>query len=297
MTSSCIIGIDIGGSSVKAGLVTSAGELLSVKKEPTGKTAQEIQDTLKKLVTLLLTEASQKQMEVCGIGIGSPGPLDKEKGMILNTPNLPHNTLLRVPLQEITRLPVYLENDANCFGLAEACFGSGKDKRTIFGITLGTGFGSCLIIDGKLFTGRGNATEFGHTTINFDEKKKKDENTYQGSVEYYISKAAQVRYAEEQGLGQISPRETHTLAEQGNAKALKVFEQYGFYLGIALANAINTFDPDIVVIGGACSRSFPFFKDALFEQLQQRCIVKIPEITVSALSEPGILGAASLFIV
>ena len=103
-------------------------------------------------------------------------------------------------MQDVTQLPIKIENDANCFGLAEAHFGAAKSKKTVFGITLGTGFGSCLIISKKLFTGRGNATEFGHTTINFDEKKEKDGNTCQGSVEYYISKAAQVRYAEELGL-------------------------------------------------------------------------------------------------
>ena len=183
------IGIDIGGSSIRAGLVSDSGEILQLGKQKTVQTAEGIQSILKQLVAALILYADKNNITIKGIGIGSPGPLDKEKGMILNTPNLPNNIELKEPLQKAFPIPVVVENDANCFGLAEVHFGKAKDKRYVLGITLGTGFGSCLVIDKKLYLGRGNATEFGHTTIKYDGEKT--QTTFPGSVEFYVSKASQ----------------------------------------------------------------------------------------------------------
>lgn len=289
---SFIIAIDIGGSTIKTGLVAADGKLSKILRYKTAKTATAIQKTLQCAVKELTKEAEKRKTQIIGIGIGCPGPLDTKVGKTLNTPNIPQNMELKKPLWDY-KLPLQVENDANCFGMAEAYYGGGKNTASMIGITLGTGFGSCFLIEKKLYTGRGNAIEFGHTTINFDGEIT--ENKLQGTVEYYISKAAQLRYATEQGLHVLDPKELHQLAEKDNQQAKAAFATYGFYLGIALANIINILDPELVMLGGACANSYKFFKKAMEEQLQKRLIVAQPPIAVSSLQEPGILGAAGLF--
>jgi glucokinase len=285
------IGIDLGGSSISAGLVDK--EMIHFLKEKTPADAAGIQSVLKKLVGELLVFADSQGMQVKGIGIGSPGPLDKENGMILNTPNLPQNMELRKPLQEVFPLPIIIENDANCFGLAEAHFGAGVGKRFVGGFTLGTGVGTCFLMDKKLFLGRGNATEFGHSTLKFDDNAGLDGR--RGSVEYYLGKEAQLRYIKEAGFGTMRPREVHDLASQGDVQASEVFKEYGKYLGIAIANFANTLDPEIVVLGGGAANSFAFFKETMFAEMKDRLIVEPVEVVASNLKHPGVLGAAALF--
>ena len=248
---------------------------------------------MKKIVGELLVFADSHGKQVKGIGIGSPGPLDKEKGIVLNTPNLPQNMELRKPLQEVFPLPIIIENDANCFGLAEAHFGAGVGKRFVGGFTLGTGVGTCFLMDKKLFLGRGNATEFGHSTLKFDDDCGADGRP--GSVEYYLGKEAQIRYIKEAGFGTMRPREVHELASQGDVQALEVFKEYGKYLGIALANFANTLDPEIVVLGGGAANSFKFFKETMFSEMKDRLIVEPIEVVSSSLEHSGVLGAAALF--
>ncbi len=281
------IGVDIGGSNLRAALIDSSGEILKLEKLKTeplmGKerVLHNIKSVIKKVI----------DKDVVAIGIGCPGPLDFEKGMTLNTPNIPKNMEIVGPLHKEFSVDVKIDNDANCFGLAEYNFGN--KVNNLLCLTLGTGLGASFLINGKLYRGRGNALELGHNTIKFDDLKGKD--NIAGSVEYFVSTLSQKRYAEEEGLGVIkSAGLIHEMAVGGNLKARKVFERFGFYLGIALANFINTFDPDLVVIGGACAGSWDLFYDSMIKEVNLRCIVKPCEIKKSNLENAGVLGAGCL---
>lgn len=298
MISKFILGIDVGGSFIKAGIIQTCGkekaEIIHLQEIQTPVAVMETQQTLHRLAAEILAVAKEKNLTIDGIGVGCPGPLDLKEGKTLNTPNIPQQMRVLDPLRPF-HLPLKLENDANCFGLAEARFGKGRDVKILVGITLGTGFGSCLVINKQLYVGRGNATELGHTTISFTEYTKQEPQ--KGTVEHYISKAAQVRYAEQQGLHVSDPEELHHLAEKGNKmqQARNAFAVYGKYLGITLANAINIFDPEMIILGGKCTCSFPFFERAMHEEIKKRAVIEGVPVLTSDLKDAGVIGAAALF--
>ena len=227
-----------------------------------------------------------------GIGIGMPGPADYARGIISKTPNLSlRNLNIKKPLQKAFHVPVTCENDANCFALAEAVLGAGKGKSTVVGITLGSGFGSGIIINKKIFHGKGNAGEFGHTTLCFHGPRCRCGNI--GCIEEYCSARGVLRLAK--GMKAHTPLEVHNLAEKGNKQARAVFLKYGFYLGTGLVNIIHSLDPDSIVIGGGISGAYKYFQSSMKETVQKKCILTPPRISRSLFGkQAGVIGAALL---
>ena len=280
-----IIGVDLGGTSIKTALVSSNGKIIKKCEIPT-----EAEKGTKTIISNIIYSIKKvKSGKIIGIGIGSPGPLDYKRGIITNPVNLPFkNVPLKKIIQNKFKLPVFLDNDAKCFTLGEAIFGNGKKHENVVGITLGTGFGCGLVIHKKIYHGRSNATELSSTTIKYDGVKSKSGNS--GSIEEYVA----ARGITALFGGKTSPKEIYNLALKGNKKAIKAYKKMGSYLGIGLANIIYAFDPDIVIIGGKISNAWQFFSKSMNKSVKERYFCKPCKIVKSKLKDAGILGAAAL---
>ncbi|MBU4283814.1 MAG: ROK family protein [Nanoarchaeota archaeon] len=282
-----VIGVDLGGTNIRAGLVLGSKLIkkVEVKTEPNkGKNA--VIKNLIKAISSVMTK------DVAGIGIGSPGPLDYKKGLIIITKNIPLKKVnLKKVLEKKFRVPVFVDNDANCFTLGEALYDSGKKHDCVIGLTIGTGVGGGIVINKKIFHGRMNAGELGHTSINFNGIKCNCGNI--GCLEEYVSARGIMRLAK--ALRAKTPLDVYNLALKGNKKAISVFEKMGFYLGVGLTNFVNIFDPDIIVIGGKISNAWKFFSKSMKKTIKEKAYVnKNPIIVKSKLKYAAILGAASL---
>jgi len=282
------IGLDIGGTNIKAGLVIN-GKIIKKFETKTqcNKGKKQILNNIIKTLEAVFDKKAK------AIGIGCPGPLDSKKGTIGNTPNIPlKNVNIKKFIKDRFKLPVYLDNDANCFALGQALYGPGKNKNTVIGITLGTGVGGGIVINKKMFQGKGNAGELGHITINFDGPKSRCNN--HGCIETYVSSRGILKTAKNNNIKVKETKELFNLASKGNKKAIKSFNQTGFYLGIGLANIINAFDPNIIIIGGKIADSWPFFNKSMKDTIRKRALSKGTKIVKRTLKDSGIIGAAAL---
>ncbi len=283
------IAVDLGGTKVGAAVVSN------------GKVERSV------VVPTLAREGPAKVLsQICAaidsldagwlpIGIGSPGPLDAERGVILNTPNLPlRNYPLAKKIAARYHVEVKVDNDAKCFTLGEARFGKGKGYGHVVGIILGTGVGGGFVTDGKLYHGKGNASEFGHMSI---APGPKCTCGNLGCLEEYASGRAVLRNARALGLKGIKDASEVFALAQGKgrdaAKARKSYEMMGEMLGVGMLNVIHCLDPDIIVFGGGVSRASRFFLPAMLRVVRKRCIVSPPRFAVSA-GPMALLGAASL---
>ena len=282
-----VIGVDLGGTNIRAGLVLNNKIIkkTEVKTEP-NKGKNTVIKNLVKAVNNVMTK------DVKGIGIGSPGPLNYKKGLIITTKNIPLKKVnLKKILEKKFNVPVFVDNDSNCFTFGEALYGSGKKHNCVIGLTIGTGVGGGIVINKKIFHGRMNAGELGHTSINFNGIKCNCGNI--GCLEEYVSARGIMRIAK--GLNAKTPLDVYNLALKGNKKATKVFEKMGFYLGIAVVNFVNIFDPDVIIIGGGISNAWKFFSKSMKKTVKERAYVnKNPKIVKSKLKNAAILGSASL---
>lgn len=276
------IGIDIGGTKINFVLLNGK-KIVKHWKILTPKTKKALFETLKQNIP----------QGVKKIGIGVPGPLNKKGDLVLNPPNL--RALNNCPLAKIiekkTGIRTRMDNDARCFAFGEALIGAGRGARTVFGITLGTGVGGGIIIDGKIHRGAfGSAGEVGASTINFDGPK--GAVGIPGCLEEYCSGRFFFRKGD-------SPQNFFKEAKTGDKKALQIFREYGRYLGIGLANVINIFNPETIVIGGGISNAYKFFIGEAKKEMKKRVIspvskkyVKIKKAALKDLG--GALGAALL---
>ncbi len=274
-----VLGIDVGGHSIKAGIVTAKGTILEKKETitETKKGRKTVVSNIIKVAELFL----KKNKDIKSIGVGVPGIIDK-KGYISYTPNIPLSRFdLGKELKKKIKKEIVFGNDADNFVLAEYNFGAGKGAKTVIGLTLGTGMGSGIIINGNLFSNKG-APELGHTTIKFDSPKAKCCGN-DGCIESFIGRKA---FSEE-------PIELYKKALAGNKKAIKTFAEYGKHLGIAISNFVNTFNPDLVILGGQLSNAYRFFSKPMEKEVEKRALFKT-RIIRSRIKEAGMIGAASL---
>ena len=261
-----IIGVDIGGSKILSGIVTREGSILARKKKPTmaDRDAGEIMDDICETVRELMQETRVKKEDILGVAVGAPGPLDHVTGIIKDPPNLGWRNLpLREQLSKRLGMQLLLENDANLAALGEWKFGSSKISRDLIYLTVSTGIGGGIIIDGKLYRGiDGGAGEFGRMRMETDS----DNDPFRPNrcLEDLASGTAVAYEAEKlikQGRGQailkfcpagspITAREVGAAARSGVPEALAIIHRAGQYLGTAIANIVNIFNPDRVVIGG-----------------------------------------------
>jgi len=298
------IGIDIGGTNLRCGLVDNDGNILERRR--CGSLINEGRnafcDRLLSEIITLKEAAAVRGKPVRAIGIGIPGLIDRD-GLIHSSVNMKplEGFNLAAFVADHSGLTVTSANDANVVALGEQRFGAGRGFSSCLVITIGTGLGSGLILDGRLWTGSGGfAAEFGHVTVDSDGILCPCGN--QGCLEQYVSAGALVRYARERFSGKatdhLSAEKVAELARQGDSAALAAFEQIGHWLGIALASLANTLNIEAVVIGGGVGASFDLLQPELLRTIQQRCFPQIREglLVTKALTgdDAGLLGGAAL---
>jgi len=268
------IGVDIGGTNIRAGLISNGRIINSVTVSTQKKKSKELFNC----VVSCIRKVWDDNIEY--IGIGCPGPLDYKLGKVLKTPNLPfHNYDLKNRLEIEFRKTVFLDNDANCFSYAQF---TKYEVSSLFGITLGTGVGSGFVLDGAIYHGRLFASEIGK--IPFEE----------GILEDYLSESALVSVSLKNGIKVKSTHELFLLCMDGSKKAIKVFEGYGRNLGKAISIIHAVLDPEVVVIGGGISNAWRFFSKSMEKELSKRCIFRKPKVVKSMIKDAGILGAGML---
>jgi glucokinase len=293
MSAEIAVGIDLGGTKIAAGLVTGESEVLSDVRVPTeaDKPARHILGNMVGAVRSALEQAGVSPDEVAGVGIGSPAPLDMEKGVILSTGNLP--SLHGFPVvDELSRefgKRVVLNNDANCYGLAEARFGAGKGAKVCCGLTLGTGMGGFLVIDGQVFNGpRGAGAEVWCCPYKGDQ------------VEEKVSGRAIARNYKKLTEKVATAKELAAMARDGDADALMAWREFGRDLATPVAWLCNLCDPDVVVLGGSLSRAWDLFHADLMEEASKyintvnRDAVRVEPGTLG--DKAGMMGAAALIL-
>ena len=310
------IGIDLGGTNIKAALVdTETGEIDEPVSIPTH--AREGYDSVIAQMNVLVDRiASARGLEksaIGGIGVGVPGAIDMERGRTLFLPNLPgqwRNVPLAERLAALSGLPVRIINDARAMTLGEYKFGAGKGVDTVACYTLGTGIGGGLIINGRLHLGIGGAAgELGHVTI--DMHGPKCGCGANGCVEAYASgpaiaamgmkavvQGATTRIAElcENDLNRITPELICQAAIDGDSIAKDIYEQAGYYIGVAVASIVTAVNPRRVVMGGGVAAAGEVILDPIRRTVQTRvCLTDLKHVQV-VLAElgntAGLIGAA-----
>ncbi|MFA9388859.1 MAG: ROK family protein [Prolixibacteraceae bacterium] len=278
MKKTIIVGVDIGGTSIGAACVIDK-KIEKIHSKPTGasRSADEILETLYEVIENVLLPGT------LAIGVGVPGLLNAAKGEILNISNIPawKNLLLKQKLEERFKIPVHINNDANCFALGEKHFGKGQKYKNIVAITLGTGVGGGIIINDKIHTGLfGGAGELGCWPY-----KNENFEAYCGSG-FFIKK------------NKITGQELFEKAISGDQQAQKVFDEFGMHLGKMIKNIFYILAPDAVLIGGSISKSFSLFEAGIRNELSDfpfEGMIKNIAIEQSELNDIALLGAAGLY--
>jgi len=257
-----IIAIDIGGTTFNTGIFSEALNQIAISDKDKIRyynNKEEVVDAIIKQVQSTKNLNKINHSDIIGIGIASPGPLDSKNGIILNTPNLQifQNYKIANDFSKRLNLDTFIENDANLFSLGE-WFSQYRKESIIMGITLGTGLGLGLVINGKLFTGgHGMAMEYGLSPFEWGICEK-------NVCISFIRNRAKELYGEE-----ISPVKIEEYYFKNDKKAIKIYNEYGHYLGIVLSHIINMIDPQVITIGGGLSKAFECFKETMFATLKK----------------------------
>ncbi len=307
-----IIGIDVGGTTIKFGLVKKNKihkefSLPTFAFENPHKVLKQVEIGLEQIFNQV------QKTEIEGIGIGFPGKVDSDKGVVISAPNF--NNWKNVPVRnKLLRFgyPVFIDNDANCAALGELFFGKGTKLENFIMVTLGTGVGGGIIINKKLFRGEsGGAGEIGHITIDYSGPhckcgKRGCIEAYAGNN--YIKQRTIHKLHEypdslilqlvEHNLDNIEPKIINEAARKGDELAIKILKETGYYLGIGLANIANALDIKHFIIGGGISNAGPILLKSIEKSIKEhgiKDIVKDVKVLSAQLkNKAGILGAASL---
>ena len=266
------IGIDLGGSLVKAGLVAPNGDVLSRLMEPS-RVKGRYEAVIAQLVDVATRLRHEAQAPPSAIGLGVAGLLDANRRRVLATPNCPAliGGSIADDLSAAVGLPVTMDNDANLMALGEGATGAARERRHYVAITLGTGVGGAVISDGRLIRGwRGGGGELGHIPI--AERGPKCGCGARGCLEAFIGQAGIERYIKRRIPWQkgVSLKELNLLARQGNQDAAALFAYIGRTLAVALAGFVNLFNPELIVIGGGVAEAGELLFRPLEEELHRR---------------------------
>ncbi len=273
-----VIGVDLGGTNIVSAVVNERGKILGKDKRPT------LAHLGAKDVMLRIADSARSASHKSGIpwashlgvGIGSPGPLSQKRGVVLYTPNLNWKNVHLVDfLQKELKKRVYLENDANAAALGESWVGAGKDETVVLCVTLGTGVGGGIILNGRIFEGAtGVSNHIGHIVV--DPNGPKTPYGNRGILEQYASTTGIARLAKEIRLKPLpgQPADARTFEEmalKGNRKAKKVYEIAGKMLGIGMVSAIHLVNPSVVIFSGGVSKAGDMLFKPMRKILEERC--------------------------
>lgn len=316
-----IIGVDLGGTNVSVGVLSEDGSrTVSFQSEPTESErgaesiVDRIADGIERGIANAMSELGIARDRFLGVGIGAPGPLDRERGLVVVAPNLGwRNFPLRDAITERVGLPAALDNDANCATYGEWWLGAARGGRNVVGMTIGTGIGGGLILDGALYHGSSDvAGEVGHMSINSSGRHCKCGNY--GCIEAYASGPAIAERAREALMSEdhsmlpdlvngnlelITAETVYDASERGDEIARHVVRETAQYLGAAVANLLNIFNPDVVVIAGGVTRAGEALFEPLRAEVRRRAFkpaVDVCRIVPGALAgRQGVVGAVATF--
>ena len=308
-------GIDLGGTNIKAGIVDGEGKLLNKLSIKTNaeRSMEEIIHDMGQLAVDAIKDAGLEIKDIEAIGIGSPGTPDNDEGLLVYSSNLPFNKApMRKLIREVVDLPVYIDNDANCAAMAEAVAGAGKGAKDSVTITLGTGVGAGVIVNGRIFSGFNQAgSEFGHTVLVSGGVQCGCGR--KGCFEQYASATALARMTREAAeanpdsllnkvkdeFGEWNAQIAFVAMREGDEVAAKVVDQYTDYLSDGLANAINAFMPEVLIVGGGvCNEG-----DPLLIPMREKTMARpyfgpgVPKTRIALAqmgNDAGIVGAAMM---
>jgi glucokinase len=294
------IGVDLGGTNLRVAAMTADGQILEKLSSSTcyEHGPEGVVDDMVKVIRQVTDDIGG---ELAGVGIGVPGFIDMESGVIVGSANLPGFTgfPIRDTIQDHLGTTIILENDANAAALGEKWLGAGKDVDDLVLITLGTGIGGGIVSGGKILRGfRGMAGEIGHMTVFPDGNPCGCGNC--GCLEKHASASAIAAMASMMGIAtqRFSAREVYDLAVAGNSRAKLVFESVGRALGIAIANLVSLFNFPLYLLSGGPLPAWDFFAPSMFAEIRKRSFTFDSTATrvEKALlgSDAGLYGAAYL---
>jgi glucokinase len=295
------IGVDLGGTNLRAAAVNANGEVLARVSVPANYDAGPLKVVNEIVAAIRKVRDHLDNGELRGVGIGVPGFIDIERGVVIGSSNLPgfNDFPVRDEIQQHLGIPIILENDANAAALGEKWIGAGQNVKHLILLTLGTGIGGGVIADGKILHGsHGMAGEFGHMTVFPDGNPCGCGNN--GCLEKHASATAIAAMGRMMHFGhEINTAEdVYVLALAGNARALQVFDSVGRALGIALASLINAFNFPLYLLSGGPLPAWDFFAPSLFAEVRKRSFTfartgtRIEKAQLGA--DAGLLGAAYL---
>ncbi|MDP4149371.1 MAG: ROK family protein [Bacteroidota bacterium] len=278
MSDSKVIGIDLGATNIRAAhVITSALSAIQARRINSQGAVDDVMNDIYAITDSLMDK------DVSAIGIGVPSVVDPERGIVYDVQYIPSwkEVPLKQWMEDRYRVPVLVNNDANCFALGEYYFGKGRGSRDMIGLSIGTGLGAGIIIDRKLFAGANcGAGEFGMVDY------------LDHCYEYYASGQFF------QNVYQMDGKEVFERAHAGDLLALAWYAEMGKHLGNAIKMIMYTYDATLIIFGGSVRLAYPFFREAMWERIRtfaySRSISKL-RIELSGLENSGILGAAGLY--
>lgn len=319
MAEQLAIGVDVGGTKVAAGLVRGDGAILYQTRLPMAAsgTAAEGLASVRSAIEAVLAAQPEARAAIAGIGIGSPGPLDPEGGVIINPRNLPcwRNYPLAAEIVRAFRLRTLLDNDGNAAGLGEALWGAGAGHRNVFYVTLGTGVGTAIILDKRIHHGRtGNAGEGGHLSI--DYRGPQCNCGKRGCIEVYCAGPGIARRARERlehgaadsriaelvsgKLEEVRAEHVGEACRQGDPVARELLEETADLLAVWLGNIVDLLEPELFILGGGVSEMLGDFLERIRQGVPRWSInpraSEIPLVRARYGTESGIAGAAALIL-
>ena len=300
-----IAAVDIGGTKIAVGMIDDKGKVLSKLESPTN-AAGGYANGLARIIEMLRRTSQEARVEISGIGIGSTGVVYPGSGAFGDVDLLP-GWQGNNPVQDLARefrVRVALENDADASALGEAGWGAGKLKSRLIYLTVGTGIGGGIILDGQLYRGVDMAhPEISHHVI--DPSGPDCSCGYRGCWESLATGPAMAAWFNANAARDGRSPESLTaaqicqLAKRGDALAMRAVEREAYYLGLGLANLINLFVPDVIVLGGSVMKSAPLFLDGIRKTIRQGCRFVPHEKTELALASLGedanLIGAARVW--
>jgi len=315
-----ILGLDIGGTKMAAGLLTQQNRLVFRRELPTEQDKGFAHSTrqMNRVIEACLEAALSRKGKAIGMGVCAPGPLDPKKGILFNPPNLKgwHDLPLLEQLQKRYELPIKIDNDANAAGLAEALWGAAAAFEHVFYATVSTGIGTGIVLNKRIFHGKnGLAGEGGHVSFYSGSRGRRCNCGNTSCIEAYASGTSAAKRAREK-LKNLSPKPPILEAElkgdwrrlsmrilaraarQGDAFSQQIIQETGTYLGRWLGGIISLLDPDIIVLGGGVTQIGEALFAAVREEIPKATINRFagqtPVVKASFDKDVGIFGAAAL---
>ena len=311
------IGVDLGGTNIAVGLINDEYEIIARAGAKTNipRPAEEIFADIVKCAKEAVAKAGVEMSEVASIGIGTPGSCDKKNGVILYANNLYFDNVPAAELvnKELPGIPVYIENDANCAALGEALAGSGKGKKSFIAVTLGTGVGSGIVLDGQVLTGCNDAGgELGHMTIKFDGEPCNCGRI--GCWERYASATALVNQTKaamlehkDSVMWQLASGDINNAGGRTAFDAMRIGDKWGTevvdnyirYIAVGTTNIVNIFQPEMICFGGGiCNEGetllAPIREHVARERYSKKQEVQTEICRATLGNDAGIIGAACL---